>query len=276
MLSNFRRYRYARDVRVLDHMPLFAPFSSGSPPARAELAIQAADQVFPLLVRLLADANRSPLLPVRRPTEFCGNAKSHAAAQTLKGLFEKYGSDKSSTHDYHFIYGHVLSGSGEITRILEIGLGSNNEDVVSNMGRMGKPGASLRAFRDFLPRAKVFGADVDRRVLFEEDRIKTYFVDQTDLRTFDDLGQEVGRDFDLIIDDGLHTINANLAVIIFGLPRLKAGGWLVIEDISPNALPAWHIVASLMPDNVQCHLIEALGGLVFAIQSTKIQTSPIK
>lgn len=265
-LSQLRRYRYAHDVRLLHDMPLFAPFSSGSPQARAELAITAANQVFPLLVRLAADTKILRPLLACSSIEFCADAESQVAAESLKDLFQRNGSDKSESHDYHFIYGRVLSNREQITKILEVGLGSNNEDVVSNMGRAGKPGASLRAFRSFLPRADIFGADVDRRILFEEARIKTYFVDQTDLHTFVELGEKVGQDFDLIIDDGLHTINANLAVIIFGLPRLKPGGWIVIEDISPSALPAWQVIASLMPEETRCHLIEAVGGLVFALQ----------
>lgn len=264
-----QRFRYSHEFQVLAKMPLFAPYSEGSPRARADLALQAADQTFPLIGQLLADFDG--LRPLRSQTSaaFCAGPASLQAAEELKLLFNKYGSDKSSTHDYHFIYGHLLNEPASVTRVLEIGLGSNNDDVVSNMGRLGHPGASLRAFRDFLPNASVFGADIDTRVLFNETRIETYFVDQTDLKTFDDLGAKVGSDFDLIVDDGLHTINANLAVIIFGLPRLKAGGWLVVEDIAPAALPAWRVIASLMPKGVRCELIEALDGLMFLLQKSR-------
>ena len=72
-----------------------------------------------------------------------------------------------------------------IRNIFEIGLGTNYKNIVSNMGINGKPGASLRAFRDYCPNASVFGADIDKRILFEEERIKTFYVDQTDPVTFD-------------------------------------------------------------------------------------------
>jgi hypothetical protein len=68
-----------------------------------------------------------------------------------------------------------------LVHLLEIGLGTNNTDVVSNMGSEGVPDASLRAFRDYLPNARIYGAGIDKRILFEESRIKTYFADQTDL-----------------------------------------------------------------------------------------------
>ena len=264
--SSIRRRRYAREIRTLDQMALFAPYSSGSFPARVALALQAADQVFPLLNRLLESSGHQRLGPTRSAVEFCADESSKAAARELQRLFNHHGSDKSSTHDYHHVYGRVLAGRSELDRILEIGLGSHHEDVVSNMGRLGKPGASLRAFRDFAPGAQVYGADIDRRVLFEEDRIKTFFVDQTELASFDALAAQVGTGFDLIIDDGLHTINANLAVVLFALPRLKPGGWIVIEDIAPAAVPAWHVVASLLPADVDCELIQALDALVFVLR----------
>ena len=45
-------------------------------------------------------------------------------------------------------------------------------------------GLSIRA----LPNASIFGADVDRRILFTDGRIQTRFVDQTKPYTFDEMG----------------------------------------------------------------------------------------
>jgi hypothetical protein len=53
------------------------------------------------------------------------------------------------------------------------------------------------------------GADIDRNVLFEEDRIKTGYMDQTkpeDIRAFFD--QTGVMSFDLMVDDGLHTFDS--------------------------------------------------------------------
>ena len=38
--------------------------------------------------------------------------------------------------------------------------------------------ASLYMWQEYFPNAEIFGADVDKRILFNEGRIKTYFVDQ--------------------------------------------------------------------------------------------------
>jgi hypothetical protein len=134
------------------------------------------------------------------------------------------------------------------------------------MGATGVPGASLRAFREYLPGATIFGGDVDKRILFQDDRIRTYFVDQTDLASLASLGKNLPEAIDLIIDDGLHAPNANLAVLVFGLEKLNHNGWLVIEDIPERAIPFWEVVAALLPDRYASHLFRAEGALVFAVQ----------
>jgi cephalosporin hydroxylase len=134
------------------------------------------------------------------------------------------------------------------------------------MDKSGKPGGSLRAFRDFLPKAQLYGADIDRQILFEEDRITTFFVDQTDQASLTALSSLVGDQFDLIIDDGLHSPNANLAVLNFGLSKIKIGGWLVIEDIRFEALPIWQLTAAIIPQQFEARLVTARKATLFAVQ----------
>jgi hypothetical protein len=153
-----------------------------------------------------------------------------------------------------------------VTDLIEIGIGTSNRDVVSNMGPEGRPGASLRAFREFLPQARIYGADVDRRSLFKEERIRTFFVDQTEPESFGDLSAALTHEADLIIDDGLHSPNANIATLAFGLGKLKIGGWLVVEDITPHALPVWRVVSALLPDKYESHIVAARAALLFSVQ----------
>ena len=37
----------------------------------------------------------------------------------------------------------------------------------------GSPGASLRVWKDFFSNAKIYGSDIDKDILFNEDRIFT-------------------------------------------------------------------------------------------------------
>jgi hypothetical protein len=113
------------------------------------LTLQAVGQTFPLLSHLLDVVGRTKLSPVPIEQPFT-DAKAKAAADVLKSLFAKFGSDKSSGRNYHRLYGEILKNKDDIYYVLEIGLGTNDIDVVSNMGPRGVPGASLRAFREYL------------------------------------------------------------------------------------------------------------------------------
>jgi SAM-dependent methyltransferase len=255
------------DTRITRSFPMFHPNSAGSPRNRAALTVQAANQTFPLLLELLSYTSTDTGTPI--PIEsYVDNRCKRTAAEQLKELCDRHGSDKATRHDYHLLYGPLLAERDSVTAVLEIGLGTNNPAVVSNMGIDGKPGASLRAFREFLPHAQIFGADVDQDILFAEERISTFFVDQTDPRSFAGLAEATQAiEFDLIIDDGLHSPNANLATILFGLGgRLKAGGSLVVEDIAPPALPLWQVTAALMPAAYECRVIAAKGAFLFLVQ----------
>lgn len=252
-------------VNLYQLLALFVPNSAGDSKALLRLTLQAVSQTFPLLSHLLGVVGRTKLSPVRIEQLFT-DAQGKAAADVLKLLFNKFGSDKSTAHNYHHLYGEILKNRDDISYVLEIGLGTNNLDVVSNMGTQGKPGASLRAFREYLPNATIFGADIDKRILFQDDRIQTYFVDQTDLASLESLDKNIPYFMDLIIDDGLHSPNANLAVLSFGLKKLKNYGWLVIEDVPERAVPLWEVVAALLPDTFVSKLLRADGGLIFAVQ----------
>jgi cephalosporin hydroxylase len=154
-------------------------------------------------------------------------------------------------------------------KIFEIGLGTNNVDVVSTMGTHGKPGASLRAFREFQKNCSIYGADFDKRILFKENRIQTFFVDQTNVKTFKNLQLKIGSNFDLMIDDGLHSPNANLNSLYFFLKNIKVGGYAVIEDININTEPIWNIVSQLIKFNFISAFIKTKTACMFIVKREK-------
>jgi hypothetical protein len=262
--ATYDRAKGTTSLNVLQSFPLFAPFSDGKYEDKATLTIQTINQTVPLLSSLatLVGKRKLEISPIQ---SFPTSDREHETVAELKTYLDKHGSDKANHHDYHFLYGSILKNPADVRAVLEIGLGTDNTDVVSNMGSRGKPGASLRAFRDFFPNAKIYGADVDKRILFKEDRIETFFVDQTDSDTFGNLGNSIPGDLDLAIDDGLHSPNANIATLQFALGKVKPGGWVVIEDISADAIPLWEVVSALLPETYQRHLFSAKAGLVFAV-----------
>lgn len=246
---------------ILAGAPAFVPNSAGGGRALAHLTLGAVDQTFPLLARFLEATGRPLLAPVP-VSAFDVSERGRLAAAELKVLFDRHGSDKAR-HEYHLVYGPILSDTAVVRAMLEVGLGTKRRDVVSHMGLRGRPGGSLRAFRDFLPNAQIFGADVDRRVLFEEERIQTSWVDQTSPESVAALARATPDDLDLIIDDGLHAPNANIAILTLAMRKLRPGGWVVIEDIAAPAVPVWQVIASMMPAGYVVKLVDAADALLF-------------
>jgi hypothetical protein len=189
---------------------------------------------------------------MRSPDLFiwCGNVKENQLAHDcmnfpfeelfgpdvtpLCSAMNRFGSDKGSGwHNYTKLYHHLLSKkSSIIENVFELGLGTNNIDTLSSMGVRGKPGASLRAWKDYFPKAQIHGADIDKRILFEEPRIRTFYCDQTNPADISALWQSIPRvKFDLMVDDGLHEFQANKIFLQNSIQNLAEDGLFIIEDV---------------------------------------------
>jgi hypothetical protein len=159
-------------------------------------------------------------------------------------LCDLYGSDKGEikseghpyawpSHTYADYYSQLFSHCrNSVTKVFECGLGTNNPELLSSMGIHGKPGASLRVWRDYFPNAIIYGADIDKDVLFEEERIKTFYMDQLNPKSIKEYWEMVGEDnFDFMLDDGLHTFEAGSSLFNNSIGKLSKLGTYVIEDV---------------------------------------------
>lgn len=152
-------------------------------------------------------------------------------------IMQKYGSDKGSPnmnghHNYTTYYDALFSSSRmSIKNVFELGLGTNNLDVPSNMGVNGKPGASHYGWREYFPNAQIYGADIDSRILFNSDRIKTFYCDQTKPDVISNMWEQVPETFDIIIEDGYHSFDANKCFFENSYHKLAVGGVYIIEDV---------------------------------------------
>ena len=156
--------------------------------------------------------------------------------QDLKILMDNYGSDKggkNNEHNFAQYYSEIFHNQKDkIENFLEIGLGTNDINMPSNMGKDGKPLASLRAWRDYFKNATIYGADIDKNILNDENRIRTFYVDQTNPETIKDLFNQIGnKKFDIILEDGLHEFNANICFFENAISFLKNDGVYIIEDV---------------------------------------------
>jgi hypothetical protein len=161
------------------------------------------------------------------------NNNLHETKTDLCDIMNKWGSDKGSGHHnyttfYHFIFKDIKD---EIKNVFELGLGTNDMSIPSNMSGLGTPCGSLRGWREYFNNANIYGADIDEKILINEERIKTFKCDQTNTNSIEQLWKNFDFQFDVIIEDGLHTFNANKIFFENSINILKDGGIFIIEDI---------------------------------------------
>lgn len=126
---------------------------------------------------------------------------------SLADLARRYGTDKLS-HNYCDAYEKHLGHLRDVPiALLEIGIFR---------------GYSLRMWADYFNRAAVVGVDIVERCPVVGDRIETVIADIKDYVP--------DREFDVIVDDGSHMADDIIAAHARLWPRLRPGGWYVIED----------------------------------------------
>ena len=256
--------RHGAEKYLVKKFKIFVPSSSGGSVELGKHTALSINLIFPLISKLMH------VLKIRKSIykadAFCKKNKKIQESKKLKKLFNYYGSDKSRVHNYHLIYSAIFPKRNKVKKILEIGLGTNNINMISNMGPEGKPGASVRAFRDYFSQASIYGADIDSEILFSEKRIKTYYVDQTNIESIKKLfSKKIGKNFDLIIDDGLHAPYTNLNFLISCMNKINKGGWLVIEDIPFAAKPIWELIDFIMNVKQKSFLVKTKNCYVYLI-----------
>ena len=93
-------------------------------------------------------------------------------------------------------------------------------------------GSSLRMWEEFFPRATIYGVDLNpdcKRL--EGARRRIVGGDQGDPEFLQSLVREVGRGFDVVIDDGSHVADHQIKTFEVLFPHLRSGGVYAIEDI---------------------------------------------
>jgi hypothetical protein len=125
----------------------------------------------------------------------------------------KTGTDKASFHNFCEIYDNVLQNyRDEEIRLLEIGI---------------QNGYSLKMWKEYFTNAEIIGADIDDKSFLDDERIKTHIVNQ-------EISSEllsIPGSFDIIIDDGGHTMLQQQVTLSTMFSRLKSGGIFILEDL---------------------------------------------
>jgi hypothetical protein len=185
----------------------------------------------------------------------------------LANIMTKYGSDKGGglsnefifhnirpsnqvCHNYTFFYEYLFNEyrSEKIT-IFEMGVG-----VPSCMGTWA---GSLKGWKEYFYNSEIFSADFDANYLYQDERIKSFFVDQESGESIDKLWAQLPQyNFDLIIDDGPHTFTSNLLFFKKSINKLKAGGIYIIEDVDTLFIDDLYnqISSFCINDGIECDL----------------------
>jgi len=110
---------------------------------------------------------------------------------------------------------HLSRFRGTKVNLLEIGI---------------EGGGSLQMWKWYFgQKAKIFGIDIDEAKLFEENKIKTFQCDQANR---DQLKEVIGKmpTLDIVIDDGGHTMEQQIASFEVIYPAMSDEGVYICED----------------------------------------------
>ena len=115
--------------------------------------------------------------------------------------------------------------------VLEIGIGSQSLQFTFTMSSKFTIGASQRAWRDYFPKSQIYAADIDPDVLFQEERIKSFYVDILKNKTLHEMIEKIGSKLDILVDDSLHSVEGQNNLISVAYDWIKPGGYYVVEDV---------------------------------------------
>ncbi|MDR3290015.1 MAG: class I SAM-dependent methyltransferase [Rickettsiales bacterium] len=161
---------------------------------------------------------------------------NNKSTSDLTCIAEKYLSDKGRVrniqhyHTYTQIY-EVLFMEYKFTakNVFECGIGYLNSEQC-------KAGGSLRLWREYFPNAQIYGADINKEVLFQEERIYTDWIDQTSPEAIKKYFDKIDKKFDVMVEDGWHVFKAQNCMFENGINYLSKDGIYVIEDVMPEDL----------------------------------------
>ena len=98
-------------------------------------------------------------------------------------------------------------------------------------------GASLQMMEEFYGNPKIVGVDIEPKTQYDTKCVKTLIADQSNreqlLKVLDH-----AKEFDIIIDDGGHTMEQQFRTIATLFPYVKKGGIYILEDLHTSFIGA--------------------------------------
>ena len=184
-------------------------------------------------------------------------------SDTLSAIASKYGLDKSiDTGNHNYIPGYETLFGGirdHVRAVLEIGIGSlehgemggTKGELASSYGY--RTGNSLRCWREYFPKASIYGIDIYEHREVDMDRIKTFVADQGNVFDLTRVVNSIGSSVDIIIDDGSHQAAHQIFSFMYLSKFLSYGGIYVIEDIQSRNIEGFKSLR-VFPESFRRHI----------------------
>jgi hypothetical protein len=165
---------------------------------------------------------------------------------SLASLIDNTSTDKNTVHSYLELYETLLSPKKNTAKnILEIGIGDFKE----------KNGGSIKLWKDYFPNAKIYALDIlpKHRVLDEiiNDKRVVLFTSTNayDEKFFNENFLNKNLKFDLLLDDGPHTLESMKTFIRLYSKVMTDDGILIVEDI--QSIDWWPILYREVPQHLK-------------------------
>ena len=175
---------------------------------------------------------------------------------SLTNLSIFYGIDKHIrvAHNYMPTYEKLFKNlKSSIYNLLEIGCGGmyNLKDTLGQgdiKRNWYKSGNSLRMWRDYFTNANVYGIDINKDLMFTEDRIKTFVANQNSEQDLKSVIDKINSPLDIIIDDGSHRGDHQVFSFMYLHKYLAPCGLYIIEDVQSSNIDGFKNL-SIFPEH---------------------------
>jgi hypothetical protein len=176
------------------------------------------------------------------------------AYQYLDSIALRTNADKASNyHNYTEVYACYFAPlKDQAIKFLEIGIFH---------------GASVRLWEEYFPYAQLHFIDITLGALEYYSNRSTYHIcNQENVADLQRFIQNTGGEFDIIIDDGGHTMNQQITSFVTLFPYLKSGGLYIVEDLHTSYWPSFY-------DRGAQTMISFLKGLIDEVNYVGAHTS---
>ena len=161
---------------------------------------------------------------------------------TLSDIVDNTRTDKNTAHSYLDLYDTLMRPKKDsATNILEIGIAQG--------------GGSIKLWNDYFLNAKIYGLDIIPKDMIWQELYKLPRVtlhpstDAYNINIIRNMFPDETVKFDIVLDDGPHSLQSMVYFIKIFTPLLKDDGILIIEDVQDYD---WlEILTNVVPDELK-------------------------